>query len=135
MLGILIIIMVMVIVSYFLAKTAPLLIKKAWVGVKKDKLNLFAYIKRLLLTVYYLLSDFYVLYYIIYGVSAIIGTTITPFFFAFHLFDVIVRFPELKFVIMSVWIPKKSIGLIFGLFLTLLYVFSLISYFFFDWAY
>ena len=32
-LGVIVIVMVMIIVAYFLAKTAPLLIKKAWIGV------------------------------------------------------------------------------------------------------
>jgi hypothetical protein len=86
-----------------LAKTAPLIIKKAWVGVKKDKFNILKYVKRLVFTVIYLLSDFYVLYYIIYGVTAIIGTILNPFFFAFHLFDVIVRYPVLLNVILAVW--------------------------------
>ena len=31
--GIIVIVMVLIIASYFLAKTAPLLIKKAWIGV------------------------------------------------------------------------------------------------------
>lgn len=106
--------MVMIIVSYFLAKTAPLLVKKAWIGVviklliyfvyqSNDKLNFFAYLIRLLKTLYYLLSDFFVLYYLIYGLTAILGTFLNPFLFAFHLFDILVRYPELKNVIMSVW--------------------------------
>ena len=35
--GTIVIVMVMIIVTYFLAKTAPLLIKKAWVGVVINK--------------------------------------------------------------------------------------------------
>lgn len=101
--GTIVIVLSMIIVGFFLAKTAPLIIKKAWVGVKQDKLNLVKYLKRLLMTIFLLISDFYVLYYIIYGLTAVIGTIYTPFFFAFHLFDVLVRFPVLLNVVKAVW--------------------------------
>lgn len=81
----------MIIATYFLAKTTPLLIAKAWRGVLKDKLNLLAYITRLLTMVYYFFNDFDVLYYIIYGATAIIGLTVSPFFFGFHMLDILVR--------------------------------------------
>lgn len=123
-----------IIVLYFLIKTAPLLIEKAWIGVKKDKLNLFAYIMRLIKTFVYLLSDFYVLYYIIYGLTAIVGT-IYPFFFAFHLFDVIVRFPVLLNVVKAVWIPRKSLALTLFLFIVLMYVFTLFGFYWLDGQY
>jgi len=84
-----------IIVAYFLMKTAPLLIKKAWVGVSKDKLNIFSYVIRLIKTLFYLLSDMYVLYYFIYGFTAFIGVLVSPFFFAFHLFEVTIRYPVL----------------------------------------
>jgi len=71
------------IVGYFLAKTAPLLMVKAWVGAKQDMFNVFALIKRVLMTVYYLLSDFYVLYYILFAVTGIISIIFSPFFFFF----------------------------------------------------
>lgn len=119
-----------IIVSYFLLLTAPLLIMKAWVGVKKEKINLLSYLVRLLKTVHYLLSDFYVLYYIIYGLTAIIGVLIKPFFFLFHLFDVLVRFPDLLNVVKSVWIPKKAIMFTYFLFIVLMYAFTLIGYYY-----
>ena len=93
----------MLIVLFFLAQTAPLIIKKAWVGWEKDKLNIVKYIRRLLLTIFYLLTDFYVLYYLVYGFTAFLGTFYHPFFFAFHLFDVLVRYPLLLNVVKAVW--------------------------------
>ncbi len=72
-------------------------------------LNLVALIIRFLKTIFYLLSDFYVLYYIIYAMTAIVGLSVSPFFFFFHLFDILVREPVLLNVVKSVWNPRKSI--------------------------
>ncbi|EGR30411.1 MIR domain protein [Ichthyophthirius multifiliis] len=142
--GIILIVLTLIIVLYFLLLTAPILIMKAWEGVvyiiyiqyiiyfffkKKDKINLLKYIIRFIKTIYLLLSDFYVLYYIIYGITAIVGLSYTPFFFVFHLFDILVRFPELLNVVRSVYIPRKPIMYTYFLFLVLLYVFSLFGYY------
>lgn len=79
-----------------------------------------------------LLSDFYVLYYLIYGITAVVGTIVSPFFFFFHLFDVLVRSPDLLNVVQAVWIPKKSILFTYFLFIVLMYVFTLFAYY---WLY
>jgi hypothetical protein len=84
------------------------------------------------MTIIYLLSDFYVLYYLIYGCTAIVGTIYNPFLFAFHLFDVLVRYPVLLNVVKAVWQPKKAIMFTLFLFIVLMYVFSLIAYY---WLY
>lgn len=55
------------------------------------------------MTVVYLVTDFYVLYYLSYGFTAFLGTLYNPFFFAFHLFDVLVRYPVLLNVVKAVW--------------------------------
>lgn len=89
-----------------MSRNAPLLLEKAWSGVGKDKLNLASYIIRLIKTVYYFLSDFFALYYIMYGAAAVLGRFLHPFFFSFHLFEVMIRFPVLLNVVKSVWIPK-----------------------------
>ena len=129
-LGVIVIVCSTVIVTYFLAKTAPLIIKKSLVGVKKDDRNLLKLLYRVIKTFYFLLSDFYILYYLIYGVTAIIGTTVSPFFFAFQLFEVLVRFPVLLNVVKAVWIPKKAIMFTLFLFIILMYVFTLFAYYF-----
>ncbi len=84
---------------------------------------------RLLKTIYYLFSDFYVLYYIVYGLTAIVGTVYNPFFFVFHLYDIIVRYPDLLNVVKSVWIPKKAIMYTYFLFIVLMYIFTLFGYY------
>ena len=86
----------MMIVAYFLLKTAPIHIQKVWAKWKaKDVFNVFKLIKHLLLTIRSLLLDFYILYYLIYGLTAVMGTFIHPFFFAYHLFDIVVKYPVL----------------------------------------
>ena len=80
--------------------------------------------------VWYLVTDFRVIYNVIYGVTAVIGLTIKPYFFAYHLFDVLVRYPDLLNVVRSVWDPKKSLFLTFVLLVTFIYVFSLVGYYF-----
>lgn len=110
--GTVLIVLAGIIVAYNLLKSAPILISKAWVK-KQDELNkiillkFFLLIKKFVMSFFYLLTDFYVLYYIIYAVTAIIGLAISPFFFFFHLFDVLVRYPVLLNVVKAVWIPKK----------------------------
>ena len=54
------------------------------------------------------------------------------FFFAFHLFDVLVRFPVLLNVVKAVWQPRKAILFTLFLFIVLMYVFTLIAYY---WLY
>lgn len=54
-----------------------------------------AYLIRIFKTLWYLLTDFFVLYYLLYGAAAVFGTILHPFFFAFHLFEVLIRFPVL----------------------------------------
>ena len=91
------------------------------------------YVIRLLRTAWFLLTDFFVLYYLCYGAAAVFGTLIHPFFFAFHLFEVLIRFPVLLNVVKSVWQPKKYILYTFLLFILIMYVFSIFAYIvFFD---
>ena len=126
--GLMSIVLSIIIVSFFLSRNAPLLIEKAWIGVKKDKFNLFNYLIRLLKTFWFLLTDFYVLYYLCYGAAAVFGTIVHPFFFAFHLFEVLIRFPVLLNVVKSVWQPRKQILYTGLLFIIMMYVFSLFAY-------
>lgn len=42
-----------------------------------------------------------------YGALAVIGTVVHPFFFAFHMTEVLIRYPTLKNVIRAVWEPRK----------------------------
>ena len=52
------------------------------------------------------LLDFEVLYYLAYGSLAILGLVIHPFFMAFHMTEVFIRYPTLKYVLKSVYEPR-----------------------------
>ncbi|CAD8111133.1 unnamed protein product [Paramecium sonneborni] len=127
-LGILSIVLSILIVAFFLSRNAPLLLEKAWSGVGQEKLNPLAYLIRLLKTVYYLLSDFFALYYIMYGTAAVLGRFVHNFFFSFHLFEVMIRFPLLLNVVKSVWNPRKMILYTGLLLLIFMFVFTVFSY-------
>ncbi|CAD8132784.1 unnamed protein product [Paramecium pentaurelia] len=126
------------VVSFFLFKNAPLIIRKAW----KTKLpfeDKFTYwpiqliykIFKLLAVLFYILKEIEVVYYLAYGALAVIGTVLHPFFFSFHLTEILIRYPTLKNVIRSVWEPKQQLGLTLVLFIILVYVYGLIAYTFF----
>jgi len=77
---------------------------------------------------FYFLQDIEILYYLTYAILAVLGTTYNPFFFCFHLTEILLRFPDLKTVIMAFWEPKIQLWLVFVLFLIWIYVFSLIGF-------
>lgn len=68
------------------------------------------------------------IYYLSYGVLAFIATLVHPFFFAFHLSEVVLRYPTLRNIIKSFWEPKVALGLTFVLVLLMNYYFSLVAY-------
>ena len=83
------------------------------------------------MTVVYLVTDFYVLYYLSYGFTAFLGTLYNPFFFAFHLSEIVIRFPTLRNIIRSFWEPKIALLLTFILIILFNYFFTLFAYTFF----
>ena len=122
------------VVMFFLLKRGPLVFREAW----KDKIkatglisHFIALLTKLLKTVFTILKSPEILYYLAYGVLAVIGTVVHPFFFAFHLTEILFRYPTLKNVIKAVWEPRKSLGLTFILYLILNYIFSLFAFQFF----
>lgn len=52
------------------------------------------------------LQEIEVMYYIAYGALAVLGTFKHPLFFTFHLTEILIRYPTLKNVIKSVYIPR-----------------------------
>jgi hypothetical protein len=119
------------IVTFFIMKTAPVLIQRGW---KKHQSssdhsrfpwNLVFKIKSMLLTLYFTLSNVDVLYHLLYMVFSIFGIAYNPLFFSLHLLDVLYRYPSLQNVIKSVVLPRKSLLLTFILILILIYLFSI----------
>lgn len=84
------------VVLFFLLKRAPLIVKKAWVDttpvLTKSRLQkVFSVTRKLIKTVYLSLQSINIIYYIAYGVLAVAGTLVHPFFFAFHLTELLFR--------------------------------------------
>jgi inositol 1,4,5-triphosphate receptor type 1/inositol 1,4,5-triphosphate receptor type 3 len=102
----------MFVVVFFLCKNAPLIVKKAW----KEKtpfddnegwiIWIIIIFVKLLTVLIFILKEIEVIYYLAYGIFAIIGTIKHPFFFAFHLTSILIRYPTLKNVIRSVYEPR-----------------------------
>lgn len=99
-LGIIMTVCAVFVVTFFLIKRAPLIVEKAWkfdiLGQdKKKKISLFNFIIsigfKILYTVFSLLKEFDIIYYIGYGVFAILGVIVHQFFYAFHLTQVILK--------------------------------------------
>ena len=124
------------VVLFFLFKNVPLIIKKNWIvryGSKTPGLIRRSVMQvKLFLKVFFIfLQDIEVIYYIAYGLLAVLGTFLHPFFFTFHLTEIIIRYPTLKNVLKSVSIPRKQFYLTFILFLIFVYSFTILSYTFF----
>ena len=125
-------------VLLFFMKRGPLFTNKIWKDLKK-KLSIQKYgcIKKVL---FYFkacldsfracLTDFNLLFYILYIIFIILGLSIHPFFYAFHLTDFL-RISILKNVLRAIWNPKTQIFLTLVFFVLVEYYFSIISYTFF----
>lgn len=83
---------------------------------------------KILYIIFIFMQDFNVLYYILYGALAVVGTVFHPFFFTFHLTAILMRYPTLKNVVMSIYLPRKQLLLTFLLFIVLEYSFAVVGY-------
>lgn len=119
------------IVTFFIMKTGPILIKRGWRkqknvgGHSRFPMNLFFKLKSMLLTLYFTLSNIDVLYHLLYMIFSILGIAYNPLFFSLHLLDILYRYPSLQNVIKSIVLPRKSLMLTFILILILIYLFSI----------
>lgn len=124
------------VVLFFLFKNVPLIIRKHWVvrwGKQKPGFikRYVTYLKLCFKVLFIFLQEIEVIYYMTYGALAVLGTFFHPFFFTFHLTEILIRYPTLKNVMKSVSIPRKSFYLTFVLFLILVYTFTVLAYNFF----
>ena len=123
------------VVLFYLLKKLPLLLKVIWVdppGTQQQKRGIIKhavrFVTRVIKTIFKFMQNADILYYIGYIVFAIIGLTLHHFFFAYHLLEVLLRFPTLRDVLYAVWEPKRSIFLLIVLLLITEYVFSLFAF-------
>lgn len=86
------------VVAFFVVKNAPLIFQKAWDdNEKKPKekkcLKRFGgFLRKCFKSIYLLFHEIEVFYYISYATLTVLGTTVHPFFFAFHLTEILMRF-------------------------------------------
>jgi cytochrome b561 len=83
---------------------------------------------------YILVSDSHLLWYILYVLFATLGTITLPnrpFFFAFHLFDIVKRSELLKDAIKSVTLNGKSILLTLFLTIVVLHIYAIFGFLYF----
>ena len=90
--------------------------------------------KKIILAIYYLiysfylcLTDFDLMYYVLYIAFALLGLLLHPFFFAFHLSNFL-RIGVLTSVVKAIWIPRKQLFLTFVFFILIEYYFTIIGY-------
>eukprot|EP00347_Sterkiella_histriomuscorum_P006717 403351704 len=76
-------------------------------------------------------QDFQLLYYMGYLFFSFVGLFFHPFFYAYHMIDMIIRNPYLKNVLKAVYRPRYELFNTLILFLCLQYIFAMISYVFF----
>lgn len=74
------------------------------------------------------LSDFYLLYYIGYLVFSFFGYYYHPFFYCYHMVDIIIRNPYLKNVLKALYRPRYELLNTLVLFLCMEYIFTIIAY-------
>jgi len=77
---------------FFLLKRAPLVINRAWgPNTNNRKRGAMEVFTKTLKTIYLSLRTFEIVYYISYAVFAVLGIAIHPFFYAFHLTQILIR--------------------------------------------
>jgi hypothetical protein len=120
------------IVSY-----APLAIRKRWksFGVHENiELNW----KNLIVSLYFFVTNSQLIYHVIYVIFAFLGVWYLPhgpYFFAFHLLDIVVRNELLREVIKSVTLNGKSILLTALLAIVVVYIYAIFGFLFFRSAF
>jgi inositol 1,4,5-triphosphate receptor type 1/inositol 1,4,5-triphosphate receptor type 3 len=113
--GIIMIVCSTFVVLFFLCKKAPLYVREAWNQSKDLMLSNQGWVINTLLQLFTVghcivkvLLNIDVMYYLAYGTLAFIATMVHPFFFAFHLSEVVIRYPTLRNIIKSFWEPKVT---------------------------
>lgn len=104
------------VVIFFLCKKAPIYAREAW-DESRELLNkdhnfvvkTFLYLYAIFNCIIKVLMNIDLLYYVFYGTFAFLASLIHPFFFAFHLTEVMLRYPTLRTIIKSFWEPKVKI--------------------------
>lgn len=101
---------------FFLIKNIPLIVRNAWKDsdTNKKKKEKKSFVEKFISISFKCIKVFIaflksgdVMYYLAYGVLAVMGVVIHPFFFTFHLTEIMLRYPSLKNVLKSVYEPRR----------------------------
>ncbi|KAF0687294.1 Aste57867_20960 [Aphanomyces stellatus] len=96
-------------------------------GVRFDDVEL----SNIVRSIFFLLRHPVYVYYVVYLFMAIMGFLAHNFLFAFHLFDILLRFPELTIIVHAIAWPWKSLMLSFTLLMIAEYIFAIFGFTFF----
>lgn len=127
-LGVIVILLSSVTVIYNIYQRIPVF-TKAWN--ETERVNVFHGLNMIVNTSKNILQEVLLSYYICFAVFAILGALLHPFFFAFHLFDIMIGNKTLLSVVKSVWRPKYSLFLTILMFVIFVYVFATFGYIYF----
>jgi inositol 1,4,5-triphosphate receptor type 1/inositol 1,4,5-triphosphate receptor type 3 len=133
--GILMIICSTFVVAFFLLKKGPLYARDAWnqsEGMLETSKNWLVRVGLYMFLVgtciVKVIMNIEVMYYLAYGTLAFVATLVHPFFFAFHLTELVLRYPTMRNIIRSFWEPKTALFLSLVLVFLFNYYFAIFSY-------
>ena len=141
-LGIVQLVCCVIIVAFFLLKVGPIVARRGWRKHKptieflksnpgKVKLTLLK-AKQIILTIFYVLIDFHVLYHIAYTVFSVLGISTHPFYFSLLLLDILYKYRSLQNVVKSFIVPRKALIMTFCMMIIFMYIFAIIGFFYFQ---
>lgn len=89
------------------------------------------HLRTISISLFFLARNPRVLYFLWQILIAVLGSYVNKLYFAFHLLDVINRYQDLNNVLRSIVYPARVLGLTVLLYLVVVYVFSIIGFYFF----
>ncbi|EGR33077.1 MIR domain protein [Ichthyophthirius multifiliis] len=130
--GVCMIILSQFVVIFFMCKTAPIYFKDIW---EQNRNTLEqqgkSYITQIIIIgkcIIALLLNLQIIFYFLYGFLAFIATYFHPFFFAFHLIEILIRFETLANILKSVSESKLALFLTLVLIIMITFFFSISAY-------
>lgn len=112
-LGLVMLVSSLFVVAFYLVKKAPLVIEKVWKKSEKAESQkakkkgiisrLLSFLFKVTLIFFELVQTIEIVYFTLYGVMGIVGVVVHPFFFAFHLTVIVIRYSYPLIVLLIIW--------------------------------
>ena len=118
-------------VASLMIRDAFVIMRRRWSNHLEQRNTLLKALRGMIL----LTSDWSVIYIYLYLMFSLAGLLISPFFFVFHLFDIIPRSRILHHVIMAITKPARPLAMTCILGIIIIYTFTVIAYVFLRSAY